>query len=70
MRGGDSSEGNLVSCCKACNALKGGSAAWSFLAQHPELRSNFFAAVENCDPRHARPVWDRHLRAIREAVNR
>ena len=68
MRGGDGSEGNLVTCCRSCNELKGGMAAWAFLAKHPELRINFFEAVEECDPTQAQPVWDRLLRAIREAV--
>jgi 5-methylcytosine-specific restriction endonuclease McrA len=68
MRGGDGSEGNLVTCCQSCNALKGGMSAWAFLVQHPELRSNFIAAVEQCDATQAQPVWNRHLRAIREAV--
>jgi CRISPR/Cas system Type II protein with McrA/HNH and RuvC-like nuclease domain len=68
MRGGDDSEGNLVTCCRACNALKGGAAAWSFLARRPEARARFFEAVEASDTRHARPVWDRLLRAIREAA--
>jgi hypothetical protein len=68
MRGGDSSEGNVVTCCQNCNALKGGLAAWAFLAKHPALRANFFEAVAQCDASQARPVWDRLLRAIREAI--
>jgi 5-methylcytosine-specific restriction endonuclease McrA len=68
MRGGDDSEGNLVACCEACNRLKGGQAAWSYLAQRPEQRENFLAAVEASDTRHAKPVWSRLLRAIREAA--
>lgn len=70
MRGGDDSEGNLVTACQRCNELKGGMAAWSFLAQRPDLRSNFLNAVESCDARHARPVWPRLLRAIREAAEK
>ena len=70
MRGGDDSEGNLVAACAACNALKGGLAAWSFLARRPDLRSNFLEAVERSDVRHARPVWPRLLRAIREAAEK
>ena len=69
MRGGDGSEGNLVTSCRSCNALKGGQAAWSFLAKHPELRANFFESVEQCDATQAQPVWSRHLRAIRQAVS-
>ena len=68
IRGGDGSEGNLVACCRVCNELKGGMAAWAFLAKHPELRANFLAAAAQCDATQARPVWDRLLRAIREAV--
>lgn len=68
MRGGDDSEGNLVACCGACNRAKAGAAAWSFLARRPEQRETFLAAVATSDARHARPVWDRLLRAIREAA--
>ena len=68
MRGGDDSEGNLVTSCTSCNTLKGGKSAWSFLARHPELRTNFLDAVEQCDATHAQPVWDRLLRAIAESV--
>jgi hypothetical protein len=70
MRGGDDSEGNLVTSCERCNALKGGLAAWEFLARRPDLRNNFMAAAETADVRHARPVWPRLLRAIREAAER
>jgi hypothetical protein len=68
MRGGDDSEGNLVACCTACNRLKAGQAAWSFLARRPDLRQNFLAAAESADARYARPVWERLLRAVREAA--
>jgi hypothetical protein len=68
MRGGDDTEGNLVACCVACNALKAGLPAWSFLAGRPELRANFLAAARSADARHARPVWTRLLRAIEEAA--
>ena len=70
MRGGDDSEGNLVAACRICNELKGGAAAWSFLAQRPDLRSNFLSAATDCDVAHARPVWARLLRAIREAAEK
>lgn len=60
MRGGDSSEGNLVACCRSCNTLKGGEAAWSFLARNPQMRANFLA--------HARGVWPRLRRAVEEAA--
>lgn len=68
MRGGDDSEGNLVSCCRGCNELKAGLAAWSFLAHRPEFRSNFLEAVRSSEVQYARPVWDRLLRAINEAA--
>jgi hypothetical protein len=70
MRGGDDSEGNLVACCVRCNAVKGGLAAWDFLAQRPDLRNNFMSAAETADVRHAQPIWPRLLRAIREAADR
>jgi 5-methylcytosine-specific restriction endonuclease McrA len=60
MRGGDHSPGNLVACCQACNAAKGGMAAWKFLAARPELRANFLE--------HARWVWPRLRRAVEEAA--
>jgi hypothetical protein len=60
MRGGDHSDGNLVTCCRACNAAKGGQPAWAFLAGHPELRANFL--------RYAVAVWPRIRRAVEEAA--
>lgn len=60
MRGGDNSEGNLVTACRACNTAKGSLPAWSFLAELPVERENFL--------RYATAVWARHLRAIREAA--
>ena len=68
MRGGDQSEGNLVTSCRRCNADKGSAPAWAFLREHPELRATFLAAVADADVRWARPVWPRLVRAIREAV--
>ncbi|MGH7466015.1 MAG: HNH endonuclease [Longimicrobiales bacterium] len=70
MRGGDDSEGNLVAACRPCNELKGGMAAWSFLARRPDFRSNFLSAAEACDATHARPVWARLLRAVLEAAEK
>lgn len=57
-RGGDHSEGNLVACCRRCNAQKGGLAAWAFLADRPVLRANFL--------RYARWIWPRLRRAVEE----
>jgi hypothetical protein len=75
MRGGDQSEGNLVACCRGCNLLKGGQAAWSFLAGRPESRAIFLEAARSAhhlqrDPAVARPVWPRLVRAIEEAAAR
>lgn len=60
VRGGDSSEGNLVSCCRRCNAAKGGQPAWAFLAGRPEMRANFLMYGEW--------VWPRLRRAVIEAA--
>ena len=60
MRGGDNSEGNLVTACHACNTRKGSQAAWAFLAELPEERANFL--------HYATSVWPRHRRAIQEAA--
>ena len=62
VKGGDHSDGNLVTCCKACNALKAGEAAWSFLARDPERRENFL--------RLATSVWPRLRHAVIAAVQR
>ncbi len=51
VRGGDRSEGNLVTACKACNTLKGQRRLSVFLFDVPAARENFF--------RHARHVWPR-----------
>jgi len=70
MRGGDQSEGNLVTCCGACNTAKGGRAAWAFLARDAETRARFLDAVASCDTRHAAPIWPRLLRAIEQAAQK
>ena len=62
VKGGDQSDGNLVACCKACNELKAGKAAWAFLAGDAERRVNFLA--------NATGVWPRLIRAIEEAALR
>lgn len=59
MRGGDHSQGNLVACCRRCNAEKGGAAAWAFLSTRPALRRNFL--------RYAQWIWPRLRRAVEEA---
>lgn len=60
VKGGDNSEGNLVACCTGCNRSKGGLAAWAFLADRPDARSNFL--------RLATGVWPRLRRAVEEAA--
>ncbi len=60
MRGGDGSEGNLVTACRPCNARKGHHPAWAWLADLPEERASFL--------RHATAVWPRHRRAVEEAA--
>lgn len=60
LKGGDSSAGNLVTCCRACNIVKGGQPAWSFLAQRPEMRASLLAR--------AGELWPRLRRAIEEAA--
>lgn len=60
MRGGDNSEGNLVTACKPDNTRKGAMPAWAFLAELPEERANFLRLAVH--------VWPRHLRAIKQAA--
>ena len=60
MRGGDNSDGNLVTACLSCNGRKGSRAAWSFLADLPVERANFL--------RYAIHVWPRLRRAVEEAA--
>ncbi|HEX6693740.1 MAG TPA: HNH endonuclease [Longimicrobiales bacterium] len=70
MRGGDQSEGNLVTCCQACNTLKGNQPAWQYLKRNGAARTNFLEAASNYETGHASPVWPRLIRAIEEAVRR
>lgn len=60
VKGGDTSDGNIVTCCRHCNALKGGEAAWSFLSRNPEMRARFLTRAVN--------IWPRLRRAIEEAA--
>ncbi len=62
VKGGDQSDGNLVTCCKACNELKAGKSAWAFLATDRERRENFLV--------NATGVWPRLKRAIIEAAEK
>jgi 5-methylcytosine-specific restriction endonuclease McrA len=60
VRGGDRSEGNLVTACKACNTLKGHRRLSVFLHDNPASRDTFF--------RHAVHVWPRLLRIVRDEL--
>src|SRR5688500_17799606 len=62
VSGGDHSDGNLVTCCKACNTLKAGQAAWFFLASDELRRKNFL--------KNAKAVWPRIKRAIEEEARK
>lgn len=62
VKGGDQSDGNLVTCCKSCNVLKAGKPAWAFLASDRERRENFL--------RNATGIWPRLRRAIVEAAEK
>lgn len=67
MRGGDQSEGNLVTCCRRCNREKGGLPAWAWLSTRPEHRARFLAAAAATPP-DATAVWPRLLRAVEQAA--
>ena len=60
VRGGDRSDGNLVTACRACNTLKGHRRLSDFLRAEEVARENFF--------RYARHVWPRILRVLREEL--
>jgi 5-methylcytosine-specific restriction endonuclease McrA len=62
LRGGDRSEGNLVTACGGCNVLKGHRRLSDFLLSEPLARDTFF--------RLAKHVWARHLRALEEEMAR
>jgi 5-methylcytosine-specific restriction endonuclease McrA len=61
VHGGDRSEGNLVTACKACNTRKGHGRLSAFLHEEPAARENFF--------RHARFVWPRLLKLVAEELD-
>ena len=56
MRGGDNTEGNLVTCCLTDNGRKGSLAAWAWLADLPEERANFLRLAVHVYPRLRRAV--------------
>lgn len=62
MRGGDHSGGNLVTACRGCNTRKGHRPLAAFLASEPEVMRTFFRLAVH--------VWTRHLRAVREELER
>ena len=62
VRGGDRSEGNLVTACRGCNTLKGHRRLSEFLHETPSARGHFF--------RQARHVWPRHLRVLQDELAR
>ena len=62
VKGGDHSDGNLVTCCTRCNTEKAGEAAWSYLSRNAEQRANFLA--------NATHIWPRIRRAIEEASSK
>lgn len=61
VRGGDRSEGNLVTACKGCNTLKGHRRLSVFLHDSQPSRENFF--------RHARHVWPRLMRELTDELS-
>ena len=62
VRGGDRSEGNLVTACRGCNTLKGQKRLSLFLYENPSARENF--------GRLAVHVWPRHRRLLEEELAR
>ena len=62
VKGGDRSEGNLVTACGACNVRKGHRRLSAFLRDEPQARENFF--------RLARWVWPRLLRELEDEIQR
>lgn len=60
VRGGDRSEGNLVTACRACNTLKGHRRLSDFLHENALARESFF--------RYAVHVWPRLLRLLNEEL--
>jgi 5-methylcytosine-specific restriction endonuclease McrA len=60
VRGGDRSDGNLVTACRACNTLKAHRRLSDFLLAEKVARDNFF--------QYAIHVWPRILRALRQEL--
>jgi 5-methylcytosine-specific restriction endonuclease McrA len=70
VRGGDRSEGNLVTACKACNTLKGQRRLSEFLHEHAPARENFFRYAVHVWPRHARLLENELADLARRAVRK
>ncbi len=62
VRGGDRSDGNLVTACMACNTGKAHRRLSEFLRDSAVARANFF--------RYAVHVWPRILRALEDDLAR
>ena len=62
VRGGDRSEGNLVTACRGCNTLKGHRRLSVFLHEHPAARENFL--------RNAVHVWPRQIRLLADELSK
>jgi hypothetical protein len=62
VRGGDRSEGNLVTACRACNTLKGHHRLSVFLHDNAVARENFY--------RYAQHVWPRLMRLLDDELAR
>lgn len=60
VKGGDRSEGNLVTACEACNIKKGHRRLSHFLHENADARENFFTLAVH--------VWPRHLRTVRDEL--
>jgi len=61
VRGGDRSEGNLVTACRACNTRKGQQRLSEFLYANPAAREQFFHRAAH--------VWPRLLRLVRDELD-
>jgi 5-methylcytosine-specific restriction endonuclease McrA len=62
LRGGDRTAGNIVTACSPCNVLKGHRSLAAYLADDDRARDTFF--------RYAAHVWPRHLRAVRQELEK
>jgi 5-methylcytosine-specific restriction endonuclease McrA len=60
VRGGDRSEGNLVTACRGCNTLKGQKRLSLFLHENPSARENFVRLAVH--------VWQRQMRLLVEEL--